>query len=98
MAERHGIKTAAMVQAKEATKVATEKQLTVPELLGNAARAVKQLYSTLAEIEDRRQTAMHALAIADRTDYELELKTARNTSAPWAVIPGVCLCVGGSPR
>ena len=74
MAERHGIKAAAMVQAKEATKAATEKQLTVPELLGNAARAVKQLYSTLAEIEGRRQTAMHALAIADRTDYELELK------------------------
>ncbi len=76
-AERIGVhqrtKNAAMAKATEAVSASSEKQTTVPELLGNAARAVNKLYGTLVEIENRRQEAMQSLAVADRMDYEMEL-------------------------
>ena len=73
-AERHRAKETAMEQAREAARAATDSQSQVPELLGNAARAVNELYVILKEVEARRQNAMHALALADRVDYEIELE------------------------
>jgi hypothetical protein len=76
-AERIGVhqrtKNAAMTKATDAVSASSEKQTTIPELLGNAARAVNKLYGTLVEIENRRQEAMQSLAVADRMDYEMEL-------------------------
>ena len=73
-AERKRDRESAMEQANRAVEAATEKQTKVPELLGNAARAVNDLYSTLRAIESSRQDAMEALAIADRVDYDIELE------------------------
>ena len=73
-AERHRARETAMEQARDAARIATESQSAVPELLGNAARAVNELYVALKEIEVRRQSAMQALAVADRVDYEIELE------------------------
>jgi len=73
-AERHRAREAAMHQAREAAQAATQKQAAVPELLGNAGRAVHELFATLKEIESRRQEAMQSLAIADRVDYDIELE------------------------
>ena len=74
MAERQRTREAAMDQANQAVEAATTKQVRVPELLGTAARAVNELYSTLREIEASRQEAMESLAIADRVDYDIELE------------------------
>ena len=74
MAERQRTRDAAMDQANQAVEAATTKQVRVPELLGTAARAVNELYSTLREIESSRQEAMESLAIADRVDYDIELE------------------------
>ena len=73
-AERNKTKNSAMDQAKQAIGEAEGKQARVPELLGTAARAVNELYSSLREIESRRQDAMQSLAIVDRVDYEIELE------------------------
>lgn len=73
-AERHRAREAAMDQARDAARSATDGQSHVPELLGNAARAVNELYGALKEVEARRQSAMQALAVADRVDYEIELE------------------------
>lgn len=73
-AERHRTREDAMGQANQAVEVASNKQSQVPELLGNAARAINELYSTLREIEACRQEAMEFLAIADRVDYDIELE------------------------
>ncbi len=63
-----------MDQARDAARAATDNQSHVPELLGNAARSVNELYVALKDIEARRQSAMQALAVADRVDYEIELE------------------------
>lgn len=73
-AERRRARETAMDQAREAARAATESQSHVPELLGNAARAVNEFYVALKEVEARRQSAMQALAVADRVDYEIELE------------------------
>jgi len=75
-AERRRARETAMEQATEAAaaRAATDDQSHVPELLGNAARAVNELYAVLKDVEARRQTAMQALAVADRVDYEIELE------------------------
>ena len=63
-----------MAQATKAVEAASSKQGQVPELLGNAARSVGDLYAALKELESRRQDAMQSLAIVDRVDYEIELE------------------------
>ena len=73
-AERRRARETAMEQATEAARAATEKQSHVPQLLGDAARAVNELYGVLKDVESRRQSAMQALAVADRVDYEIELE------------------------
>ena len=73
-AERRRARQTAIEQATEAARAATDDQSHVPELLGNAARAVNELYAVLKDVEARRQTAMQALAVADRVDYEIELE------------------------
>ena len=73
-AERQRARNSAMEQASQAVEAANNKQSLVPDQLGTAARAVNDLYSTLREIEARRQDAMEALAIADRVDYDIELE------------------------
>jgi hypothetical protein len=73
-AERQMARDTAMGQAADAMKVATERQSRVPELLGTAARAIGELFTALKDIENRRQAAMQALAVADRVDYEIELE------------------------
>ena len=73
-AERKRAKDSAMSQAQDALHIAVEKQHRVPELLGTAGRAINEFFSTLKEIESRRQDAMQALALADRVDYEMELE------------------------
>ena len=73
-AERQQARESAMDQAKQAVEAATEKQAQVPEILGQAARSVNDLYATLRAIEASRQDAMEALAIADRVDYDIELE------------------------
>ena len=73
-AERQRTRENAMQKANQAVEAANEKQSLVPELLGNAARTVNDLYSALREVEARRQEAMESLAIADRVDYDIELE------------------------
>ena len=73
-AERQRARETAMNQAKQAVEAAHDKQTLVPELLGNAARAVNELYGALREIDARRQEAMQSLAVADRVDYDAELE------------------------
>ena len=74
IAERQRARETAMLQAKQAVEAANDKQTQVPELLGDAARAVNDLYATLREIDARRQEAMQSLAVADRVDYDAELE------------------------
>ena len=73
-AERQRTRENAMQKANQAVEAANEKQSLVPELLGNAARTVNDLYSALREVEARRQEAKESLAIADRVDYDIELE------------------------
>ena len=73
-AERQRTRENAMQKANQAVEAANEKQSLVPELLGNAARTVNDLYSALREVEARRQEAIESLAIADRVDYDIELE------------------------
>ena len=63
-AERHLTKDGAMSRAKTATQAAADKQNRVPELLGQAARAVIELYTLLKDVDTSRHQAMEALAIA----------------------------------
>ena len=65
--ERRKKREAAMEAAKKASKSAADAQKQVPEFLGIAAMAVKDLYGVLREIDSHRQEASQALAIADRT-------------------------------
>ncbi len=72
--ERRRAKAAAMHQAEQAVQAAAEKQTKVPELLGTSARAVKELFLALRDVENLRREAMQALANVDRVDYEMELE------------------------
>jgi len=73
-AERKRTKEGAMSRAKSATQSAADKQKRVPDLLGQAARAVVELYTLLKDVDSSRHQAMEALAIADRVDYDIELE------------------------
>ncbi len=73
--ERRHKREAAMEAAKKASKSAADAQKQVPEFLGIAAMAVKDLYNVLHEIDSHRQEASQALAIADRVDYDVEVET-----------------------
>lgn len=73
-AERQRTKDGAMSRAKSATQSAVDKQRRVPDLLGQAARAVVELYTLLKDVDNSRHQAMEALAIADRVDYDIELE------------------------
>lgn len=73
-AERHTKKTSAMEEARKAAESAAEMQKLVPEFLNVAAKAVKELYSVLKEIDGHRHDAVQALTIVDRVDYDIELE------------------------
>ena len=73
-AERKRTKEGAMSRAKSATQSAADKQKRVPDLLGQAAGAVVELYTLLKDVDSSRHQAMEALAIADRVDYDIELE------------------------
>ena len=73
-AERKRTKDGAMTKAKSATQSAADKQGRVPDLLGQASRAVIELYTLLKDVDATRRQAMDALAIADRVDYDIELE------------------------
>ena len=72
--ERRRAKESALTQATNAAQAAAGKQNKVPDLLGQAARAVIELYTLIKEIDSSRRQAMEALAIADRVDYDIELE------------------------
>ena len=73
--ERRLKRETAMQEAKKSAKAASDVQKNVPEILGAAAHAVKELYLLLKEIDSQRQAASQALAIADRVDYDIEVET-----------------------
>ena len=72
--ERRRAKESALTDANNAAKAAADKQHRVPDLLGQAARAVIELYTLIKEVDTSRRQAMEALAIADRVDYDIELE------------------------
>ncbi len=72
--ERRRTKDGAMSKARSSTQAAADKQNRVPELLGEAARAVVELYTLFKDVDSSRRQAIEALAIADRVDYDIELE------------------------
>ena len=72
--ERKRAKDESFYKAKNAAQTASDKQNRVPDLLGQAARTVIELYTLLKEIDSSRRQAMEALAVADRVDYDIELE------------------------
>jgi len=72
--ERKRAKDESIYKAKNAAQTASDKQKRVPELLGQAAHTVIELYTLLKEIDSSRRQAMEALAVADRVDYDIELE------------------------
>ena len=72
--ERRRAKDDSLSKAKNAAQSASDKQNRVPELLGQAARAVIELYTLIKEIDVSRRQALEALAVADRVDYDIELE------------------------
>ena len=72
--ERKRAKDESLYKAKNAAQTASDKQNRVPDLLGQAARTVIELYTLLKEIDSSRRQAMEALAVADRVDYDIELE------------------------
>ncbi len=72
--ERRRTKDGAMSKAKSSTQAAAAKQNRVPELLGEAARSVVELYTLFKDVDSSRRQAIEALAIADRVDYDIELE------------------------
>ena len=72
--ERKRAKDDSLSKAKNAAQSASDKQNRVPELLGQAARAVIELYTLIKEIDVSRRQALEALAVADRVDYDIELE------------------------
>ncbi|MCH7736156.1 MAG: hypothetical protein IH872_02025, partial [Chloroflexi bacterium] len=63
--ERRRAKDDSLSKARNAAQSASDKQNRVPELLGQAARAVIELYSFIKEIDVSRRQALAALAVAD---------------------------------
>jgi hypothetical protein len=72
--ERERAKEAALGKARSLAQSATDKQNRVPDLLGQAARSVIELYTLIKDIDSSRRQAMESLAIADRVDYDIELE------------------------
>ncbi len=72
--ERRRTKDGAMSKARSSTQAAADKQNRVPELLGEAARAVVELYTLFKDVDSSRRQSIEALAIADRVDYDIELE------------------------
>jgi len=72
--ERKRAKDESIYKAKNAAQTASDKQKRVPDLLGQAAHTVIELYTLLKEIDSSRRQAMEALAVADRVDYDIELE------------------------
>ena len=72
-AERRRAKDQAIAKARTSVGAGAELQARVPELLGNAHRAVVELYNVFKEIDSHRHKATEALAISDRIDYDAEL-------------------------
>ena len=72
--ERQKKRESAMQAATKSTESAADMQKLVPEFLGTAAIAVKELYTVLKEIDTHRREASQALAIADRVDYDIEVE------------------------
>ena len=70
---RRRAKDQAVAKARAAVDAGAELQERVPELLGNAHRAVVELYNVFKEINSHRRKASEGLAIADRVDYDAEL-------------------------
>ena len=73
-AERERLRLSHMDQAKQSVTTANDKQARVPELLGSAARAINELYTTLRQIENLHKDASRMLAVIDRIEYEQELE------------------------
>jgi len=72
--ERQKKRESAMQAATKSAQAAAEMQKLVPEFLGTASIAVKELYTVLREIDTHRLEASQALAIADRVDYDIEVE------------------------
>ena len=72
--ERERLRLSHMEQAKQSVGTANDKQNRVPELLGSAARAINEFYSTLRQIETHHNDATQSLAVVDRIEYEQELE------------------------
>lgn len=72
--ERQKKRESAMQAAAKSAESAAEMQKLVPEFLGAASNAVKELYTVLRDIDTNRREASQALAIADRVDYEIEVE------------------------
>jgi hypothetical protein len=72
--ERRKAKEESFSKARLSAQSAADKQHRVPELLGQAARSVIELYTLLKEIDSSRRQAMEALSVADRVDYDIELE------------------------
>jgi len=72
--ERTRAKEDALVKARFSAQAAADKQNRVPDLLGQAARTVIELYTLLKDIDSSRRQAMEALSVADRVDYDIELE------------------------
>ena len=63
-----------MQVVRQAIQAASEKQSRVPALLDTAGKAVKELYTLVKEIDNRRREASESMAIVDRIDYEIEVE------------------------
>jgi hypothetical protein len=72
--ERQRAKEASLSKAKIMAQSASDKQNRVPDLLGQAARSVIELYTLLKDIDSQRRQAMVELSVADRVDYDIELE------------------------
>ncbi len=71
--KRRRAKDQAVTKAQASVAAGAELQERVPELLGNAHRAVVELYNVFKEINSHRHKATEGLAISDRVDYDAEL-------------------------
>ena len=72
--ERTRAKEGALSKARFSAQAAADKQNRVPDMLGQAARTVIELYTLLKDIDSSRRQAMEALSVADRVDYDIELE------------------------
>ena len=79
--ERKQAKEESLSKARVSAQAAADKQHRVPDLLGQAARSVIELYTLLKEIDSSRRQAMEALSVADRVDYDIELEDGEEHEA-----------------